>query len=257
MRAYFLSHPRNTSPLHHKNLRCIKPAPRGCTVITLPQALSPLGETACDHVTILLQNRPDLPGGRPRRRVFVWVHNPGQPFRCPAPGTTRKALGRVATALPRTCNARVGTFVPTTAFALAKLLLGPHSQSASFESPRLLIQAPRNHPGSRRPSRISDKHHHVGHVARRYSRRTKRPCPRSRKGAFSLQATPWPALSPGRSKKHPVTDRRRLFAVTKLLLEPRHILGIVSYERNWQALSGLSWLSYSRSAFRSRIPERS
>lgn len=98
----------------------------------------------------------------------------------------------------------------------ASLLLRSHSPTAAFEAPRRSLRGTGHHPGSRSGSRISVVCRFDGHVAREIPLRFGVGCAYSRTRtvcATRCNHLHRVAISAGRSKKRPLTHRRRLFAV--------------------------------------------
>ena len=151
-----------------------------------------------------------------------------RPTTCPpGPGTTRSHANE--SRLPCRDIARPP----------GRLLLKPHSPSAAFGTPELPTQAPGNHPGSGRGSCVSHALRLAGHVAIRFW-----PEGPTAVCAILPNHTPFASgLACATHRLFPGIERRSIPVPTGCGLSQ---FGTVSRKTYWQALAGLSWLSYSR-----------
>jgi hypothetical protein len=133
--AVLKTHPGCPPPLRCQRTHLLPEKPR-LAAISARQGPGPRGSFSA------------LPPGPIRHRNGLFTR---QPFRRrPVPGTTRQHANEPPTALP---VARPDD--PRLPPQSVRLLLGPHSQSAAFETPGRPRPGTGNHPGPRRPSQVS------------------------------------------------------------------------------------------------------
>lgn len=145
------------------------------------------------------------------------------------------------------------TALPQERFSL--LLLEPHSQSAAFQTLTDNVSTGRTTSGSVRPSQISHARRNMSHVDRAISRNA--VCDASRRQAAPLSSFQRPPSIGGlsesdfrvRIQKIPLPNTHRLSPDGRYhLYRPPHC-GIISHISFSQAVSRLSWLSFSPSEF--------
>jgi hypothetical protein len=154
------------------------------------------------------------------------------------PGTTRWHTTRASTALPTHRSAAPRT----SARGAYRLLLGPLSQTSAFEPPARQRQAPGTNPAAKvLPALVILVTLRVSWLSGVTPRVRQVICPGFRRGIVSalmrFQGT--------ESGSFPLPFRPGRFAATPPLSDRRSLLGIDSLSADRQALTGLSWLSYS------------
>lgn len=138
-------------------------------------------------------------------------------------------------------------------------LLRPHSQTPAFETParpKAGTASPNGGPWS--PSCVSRTLRFKGHVASgRYSAGPLAVCPLSRDGIVSRRFF-WEriaAFQGAERRSSSLTPQPRMFTAEGAVSGSLDNLGIVSFEAYRQAITRLSWLSYSRPLDLPEVPE--